>query len=152
MERPVMYLDQKDWSPRYEDTFYTIRLDRFELFTLLPDISIGGDDDTIEGKTNLPAYYYKIQIYCGRRERSVYRRYSQFKWLNENLPKNIPNDTEQLTFPPRSPCLCYSQNEEFAKNRLEQLREFLRDILTRRGVASHDAVAKFLELDFVASK
>ena len=149
-ERPVMYLDHEDWSPRYEDTFYTIRLDRFELFTLLPDISIGADDDTIGGKTNLPAYYYKIQIFCGRRERSVYRRYSQFKWLNENLPKNITNDTEQPTFPPRSPCLCHSQNEEFAKNRLEQLREFLRDVLTRRG--SHDAVAKFLELNFVASK
>jgi hypothetical protein len=48
--------------------------------------------------------------------------------------------------------LCHSQNNEFAKNRLEQLREFLKDCLTKRGVASQEYVAKFLELDYISSR
>ena len=161
VERPVMYLEHEDWSPRYEDTFFTVRLDRFKLFASLPDAGADGDGDddddhTAGGKTNFPAYYYEIEVFCGRHEpRTVFRRYSQFKWLYEKLPKNLKNGSivnERLVFPPGSPCLCHSQNEEFAKNRSEQLREFLKDALTRKGVASQEYVAKFLELDFISSR
>jgi hypothetical protein len=159
VERPVMYLEHEDWSPRYEDTFFTVRLDRFKLFASLPDAGAdGGDDDdhTVGGKTNFPAYYYEIEVFCGRHEaRIVFRRYSQFKWLYEKLPKNLTNGSivnERLVFPPGSPCLCHSQNDVFAKNRSEQLSEFLKDALTRKGVASQEYVAKFLELDFISSR
>jgi hypothetical protein len=173
VERPVMYLEHEDWSPRYEDTFFTVRLDRFKLFaslpdafelsTLLPDADGDGDGDgddddhhTVGGKTNFPAYYYEIEVFCGRHEpRIVFRRYSQFKWLYEKLPKNLTNGSivnERIVFPPGSPCLCHSQNDEFAKNRSEQLSEFLKDALTRKGVASQEFVAEFLELDLISSR
>ena len=144
-----MYLEHEDWSPRYQDTFYTVRLDHFELFASLPNTT--AVDDPPPGKTNFPAYYYKIEIVCGRHDpKVIFRRYSQFKWLYETLPRNITagsvND-ESLSFPPGSSCFCRPQNDEFARNRSEQLREFLREALTRRDVASHDAVALFLELD-----
>lgn len=158
LERPVMYLEQEDWSPRYQDTFYTVRLDHFELFTAPPKKIASNNPDSLPsnllgGKTTFPAYYYKVEIFCGRHDpKVVFRRYSQFKWLYQDLPRSIttgsPND-EPIVFPPGSGCLC-SQNDGFAKNRMEQLREFLNEALVRRGVASNEAVAQFLELDSFA--
>mmetsp|Transcript_27230 Transcript_27230/g.63779 ORF Transcript_27230/g.63779 Transcript_27230/m.63779 type:complete len:166 (+) Transcript_27230:158-655(+) len=159
-ERPVMYLEPEDWSPRYQDTFYTVRLDRFKRFASPPN-SIAADSDsslpsnTLGAKTGFPAYYYKVEILCGRHDpKVVYRRYSQFKWLYQNLPRAVrvgASDDQPIEFPPGSGCLC-SQNEDFAKNRLLQLREFLNEVLVRRGVASNEVVAQFLELDnFIAT-
>ena len=193
-ERPIMYLDHEDWSPRYQDTFYTVRLDHFELFASFPNTTTtttAADDDDDHasfpntpgnpgtaddlqpqrtppppGKTNFPAYYYKVEVFCGRHEpKVIFRRYSQFKWLYENLPRavtagSINDDDGPLSFPPGTVsggCLlslfdyCRPQNDEFARKRAEQLREFLREALTRRGVASHMAVAQFLELDGFAA-
>ena len=174
-ERPVMYLEYGDWSPRYQDTFYTVRLRHFELCNSPPTAA---DDTattarvpktTLGGKTNFPAYYYKVEVFCGRRDpRAVFRRYSQFKWLYEKLTRNTiaggknsggsgtnhdfddssgNHRHRDLSFPPGSGCLCGPQNDNFARVRTEQLEEFLLDALTRRGVSNDEAVAQFLELD-----
>ncbi|VEU36035.1 unnamed protein product [Pseudo-nitzschia multistriata] len=155
-ERPVMYLEQEDWSPRYQDTFYTVRLDDFQRFASTPKTATSNNDSdslpssTLGGKTNFPAYYYKIQIFCGRHDpKVVFRRYSQFKWLYQNIPLSTTGgdpSEEPIQFPPGNGCLC-SQNDDFAKNRTEQLREFLNEALVRRDVARDEAVAQFLELD-----
>ena len=50
-----------------------------------------------------------------------------------------------MVFPPKT-CPWQTQDEDFAQNRLEELREFLTDALKRPGVASHPAVKQFLLL------
>ncbi|KAG7337144.1 PX domain containing protein [Nitzschia inconspicua] len=159
---PMMYLAHEDWSPRFETTFYTIRIDGYELVTktttttttttplLLPPSSLLRDGG---GKTNLPAYYYKITVFCGHYRRMVLRRYSQFEWLYKHLPLSVVQNGNEptLVLPPKTPCLCQPQNDAFAQNRMEQLQDFLRDVLIRRGAAQHDAVAKFLELEDLLS-
>ena len=161
-----MYLPHEHWSKRYSTRFYTVRLDHFKLCNSPPENSTtttNGSDDNDDtrnmimgGNTNHPAYYYSVEIFCGRHEpKIVFRRYSQFKWLWNNITVDHRGsvDEEPILFPPASKCLlwCSPQNDEFAKNRLSQLREFLRDALNRRDVASNPAVAKFLELDSFSS-
>ena len=145
---PVMYLAHEDWSPRFERTFYTVKMDGFELYTS----ALPSDVSNIGGKATLPAYYYKIIVFCGHQRRTLLRRYSQFEWLYSHLPPSIAQYDEPLIFPPKTPChfLCQPQNDRFAQIRMEQLQDFLRDILIRRGAAQHDAVAKFLELEALA--
>jgi hypothetical protein len=143
---PAMYLAHEDWSPRYEkSTFYTVKVEAVELL----------DDDSappppvnsiISGKSNLPAYYYRVDVYCGHSKRSVFRRYSQFHWLYKQLPRAA---TPTVSMPPGT-CFCQPQEEAFAANRLEQLREFLRDVLQTPGYASHPSVVAFLELNELA--
>eukprot|EP00535_Pseudo-nitzschia_heimii_P009483 CAMPEP_0197185380 /NCGR_PEP_ID=MMETSP1423-20130617/11829_1 /TAXON_ID=476441 /ORGANISM="Pseudo-nitzschia heimii, Strain UNC1101" /LENGTH=158 /DNA_ID=CAMNT_0042636419 /DNA_START=103 /DNA_END=579 /DNA_ORIENTATION=- len=145
-ERPVMYLAHEDWSPRYQDTFYTVKLENFELVTL-PSASSDLDLPSNEfgSKTNFPAYYYKVEVFCGRHPpRTIYRRYSQFKWLYENLP--TIGGGEPLPFPPAKSCFWSPQTESFARGRSGDLRDFLTEALTRKGIAGLEIVAEFLEL------
>jgi hypothetical protein len=145
-----MYLEHDDWSPRYQDTFYTVRLEHFERLTSPPPVADAHiPPNHIGGKTSLPAYYYKLEVFCGRHPpKTVFRRYSQFKWLYENLPN------ETLSFPLAGiGCtFCSPQTHNFANNRKGDLKDFLEEALTRREIASHEIVARFLELDaFVAA-
>ena len=146
-ERPVMYLEHDDWSPRYQDTFYTVRLEHFELLTSprpVVDAAYLPSNHQLGGKTNFPAYYYKLEVFCGRhRPKTVFRRYSQFKWLYENL------SNETLSFPLAGVgCIfCSPQTDNFANNRKGDLKDFLEEALSRREIASHEIVAQFLELD-----
>ena len=141
-----MYLEHEDWSPRYQDTFYTIRLEKFELFSSPPKIASQLPPNHFGSKTNFPAYYYKIEVFCGRHQPNIiYRRYSQFKWLYENLPKNSESS---IVFPPGSGCFFLAPpTESFVKTRKEDLKNFLDGALSRREVASNEIVAQFLELD-----
>lgn len=156
---PMMYLAFEDWSPRFDSqTFYTIKVDGYELRTPdmgLPTTSSPGNNSsppstTAGGKTNLPAYYYKIIVCCGHQTNTIMRRYSQFEWLYRTLPKSVTTYEEPLILPPK--CSCQQQNDSFAQNRMEQLRDFLRDALVRRGVAEHDATVQFLELNFLGEE
>jgi hypothetical protein len=52
--------------------------------------------------------------------------------------------------PPGS-CFWRSQDDAFAKNRMDQLSEFLQDSLKRPDMASHPAVFSFLELGAVSN-
>jgi len=138
----MLYLQHDDWSPRYQDTFYTVRLEQFELLASAPVATSNLPANHLGSKTSFPAYYYKIEVFCGRHApRTVFRRYSQFKWLYENIPN------EALCLPPAGGCFCTPQTENFARNRTMDLMEFLEEALARREIASHDTVAQFLELD-----
>jgi hypothetical protein len=138
---PAMYLAHEDWSPRYETTFYTVKVQAVELLDSAPATL----NSVISGKSNHPAYYYRIDVYCGHSTRSVFRRYSQFHCLYKQLPR-----AAKVSMPPGT-CFCQPQEQAFAANRLEQLREFLRDVLQTPGYASHPSVAAFLELNEIAS-
>jgi hypothetical protein len=178
-QTPEMYLAFEDWSPRFETIFYSFKIESFELRTSLPSASssssrsssVSAGPISVPGKTTLPAYYYKIKVLCGHKSRIVLRRYSQFRWLYDRLPYEVktgntttsdrqgddddddddtsPPPLPPLSFPPPTWC-CQPQNDAFAQNRSEELREFLRDALVRRGAATHDAVGTFLELDALA--
>jgi hypothetical protein len=143
MATPEMYLAHEDWSPRFEKTFYTVKMDGCELLKSLPATTT--TNPSIGGNTNFPAYFYNVKIFCGHESQIVQRRFSQFKWLYEQLRMIETDEAEPLIFPPGS--WCQSQNNAFAQNRVERLQDFLRDALVRRGVAKHDAVVRFLELD-----
>lgn len=167
-----MFLAHDQWSPRFEQHFFTIQIVAAESHTSEPASSIpqlinspaylgrksASVRSSIPGKSNHPAYYYKIQVSMGRDRIVVYRRYSQFQWLYEQLAprfavrtplnntgNNPALDDLPLVMPPKS-CFCHVQDDRFARNRMEQLEEFLEDVLQRPNVASHAAVAAFLEL------
>jgi hypothetical protein len=140
---PVMYLAHEQWSPRYESTFFTVKMEAVELLSSAPSV-----DPSIRGKSNHPAYYYRVEVFCGHTSRAVFRRYSQFQWLYKQLPAD--NNRESVLVMPPGTCFCQPQDESFAQNRLEQLREFLRDALERPGYASHPSVVAFLELNAIA--
>ena len=146
-ETPVMYLAHEHWSPRYENSFFTVRLDSVSLLTESPS-----SDVEIPAKSNHPAYYYRIDIYCAHSTRAVFRRYSQFRWLYQRLRACPPAGigSEELVLPPGT-CFCQPQTESFAQNRLEQLREFIRDLLQRPGYSTQPDVVRFLELNSISA-
>ena len=149
-ERPVMYLEHEDWSPRYQDTFYTFKLESFELLASPPPSSaVGLPSNNLGSRTSFPAYYYKVEVFCGRHPpRTIYRRYSQFKWLCEKLRTTGGGGCDEPPgFPPPSGCLWSPRTESLARGRLADLRDFLTEALTRKGIAGHEMVAEFLELD-----
>ena len=149
-ERPVMYLEYDDWSPRYQDTFYTVRLEHYELLNSPPAATSQLPPNHLGSKTNFPAYYYRVKVFCGRHPpRIVYRRYSQFKWLYENLPKTLSSGT---IFPSGRACfLCVPNTESVAKARKDDLKDFFEGALAKRDIASNEIVAQFLELDSFAT-
>jgi hypothetical protein len=140
-----MYLPKDVWSPRYDSTFFSIKLAGKELLTEPPE----GHQD-LGGKTSFPAYYYDVVVFQERTQKSVHRRYSEFKWLYDQVSKHPPTDeqapnAEPLRMPPGT-CPFQWQNEDFAQNRLEALAEFMGVLLERPGYAAHPAVLTFLEL------
>ena len=149
-ERPVMYLEYDDWSPRYQETFYTVRIESFELLTSLPEAASHLPPNQLGSNNSLPAYYYEIKVFCGRHPpRIVYRRYSQFKWLYENITKL---SSAVIGFPSGSSCFfCSPNTESVAKERIDTLKDFLEEALVRREIASSEVVAQFLELDALVS-
>ncbi len=149
-ERPVMYLEYDDWSPRYQDTFFTVRLEDFELLTSSPAATPQLPPNHLGGKSTFPAYYYRIKVFCGRHPpRIIFRRYSQFKWLYDNLPNYSNSGTN---FPTGGGCFfCVPNSESVAKSRQAGLKDFLEVALVMRENASSDCVAQFLELDSFVS-
>lgn len=102
------------------------------------------------GKAKFPAYYYDVVVYREHTVKSVHRRYSEFKWLYDQVSKKPPTDqqapnAEPIRMPPGT-CPFQWQDEVFAQNRLEALSEFTEDLLGRPGYAAHPAVVKFLDL------
>ncbi len=137
---PEMFLAADQWSPRFQNTFYTVKMDTFELREVSPESS-AETAGMPPGKGSFPAYYYKIDVLSGHARHSVLRRYSQFDWLISTAPMRA-NGPEK---PPKS-WVCQPQSAAFAKNRMEQLREFLEAYLSQPGIAKEPSVVAFLEL------
>jgi hypothetical protein len=143
----IVYLPKDCWSPRYDSTFYTVKMEGHQQHVATaPSVPL-----TIRGKSNLPAYYYILGVYREHEKKTIARRYSHFRWLYEQIRLFPPMDAQDpqaapIHMPPGS-CPFQWQNEAFAKNRQEELAEFLDDVLQRPGYASHPAVLAFLELE-----
>lgn len=149
-ERPVMYLEYDDWSPRYQETFYTVRIEGFQLLASPPEASFQLPHNQLGSKNTFPAYYYEIKVFCGRHPpRIVYRRYSQFKWLYKNISALSKSD---ISLPSGRSCfLCAPSTESVAKERTCAFKDFLEEALVRRDIASSEVAAQFLELDALIS-
>jgi hypothetical protein len=151
-----MFLAFENWSPRFEKHFFTFQMQSVGLQSSAPSSNSSDETTTstrsdmvvVGGKTNHPAYYYRIDIYCGHERATIYRRYSQFYWLYKTLAP-LGRD-EPLSMPPGS-CFWRPQDDAFAKNRMDQLSEFLEDALKMPDMASHPAVFSFLELGAVSN-
>lgn len=144
----LLFLSFESWSPRFDSNFYTIKIDHKKSLTS----AVTESTETIPGKRHHPAYYYKIEVFREKQQHSVLRRYSQFQWLYDQLQQysqaqeeHDEEDIPPMVFPPKT-CPWQSQDEVFAQNRLEELRDFLTDALRRPRMASHPAVKQFLQL------
>uniref|UniRef100_A0A7S2A771 PX domain-containing protein n=1 Tax=Trieres chinensis TaxID=1514140 RepID=A0A7S2A771_TRICV len=150
----MFYLDPKDWSPRFDETFFTIKLESWEVMRSPPERFVGLPK--VGGKTDHPAVYYTIRVLCGRSELTCPRRYSEFRWLYEQLRASPPvpvegsDDRKPVPFPPRT-CLFHdSRDEDFLNNRLERLCDFIGYMLRQPGFADHPAMVSFLELESIS--
>ena len=148
----MMYLTKDDWSPRYDSTFYTVKVAEKTLIQAtdgLPSVP-----SSIKGRDHLPAYYYTVNVQREHNQTSLLRRYSHFYWLYQQLKSDPPVDPSSgrhvsegpIRMPPGI-CQCFQgPSDRFAQNRMEQLDRFLEDVLKRPGYANHPAVITFLEL------
>jgi hypothetical protein len=142
----LVYLPKDVWSRRYDSTFYTFKFEGKQLLSEPPEghKNIGG------GETNKNAWYYDVVVFREHAKTTVQRRYSEFKWLYDQVLKNPPMDEQapnasSIRMPPGT-CPFQWQSEAFAQNRSEELSEFMGDLLGRPGYAAHPAVVTFLEL------
>lgn len=160
----LMFLPKDQWSPRYEETFYSVKIEGFQRLFAAPataDAAAGSSTETVAalpaGKPSFPAYYYQVVIYRGHQKKTVLRRYSQFKWLYNQLvayrpPPSAASATSPATpspFPSMPPGTCPwdRQDDAFAAVRQDELADFLTSVLERPGgYTNHEAVVAFLEL------
>jgi hypothetical protein len=142
-----LYLDEKQWSPRFEETVYTVRVESFQRLDEAPD-NLPAD---IGGNTHHPCFYYKVVLRRARLTKTLWRRFSHFQWLYNNVRVDPPTtnqddspSNEPLKLPPGT---CWPfQSAKLGENRVELLSTFLDDMLSRQGYASHPSVVTFLEL------
>ena len=139
-----LYLPKNQWSPRFEDSFYTVRIDSFERLDASPPNAIA------VGHTHHPAFYYKVVLHRGQAKQEMWRRFSQFQWLFHQVKASPPPPVDgappldPLRLPPGT---CWPfQSPELATQRVDLLSACLDDLLSRPGYASHPAVLTFLEL------
>ena len=165
----LMFLPKDQWSSRYEETFYSVKIEGFEqLMTAPPPFTGSGGQILLPpGKSSFPAYYYRIVVYRGHQKTTVLRRYSQFKWLYGQLrmahftpaspqpsapiPTASSRSTTTQPFPSLPPGTCPwdRQDASFAACRQDELAELLTAMLELRPgtYACHPAVVAFLELN-----
>lgn len=148
-----MYLPIDQWSPRFDSTFFSIKIESAQRFENAPVVKEG-----IGGKTHCPAVYFDVVVFCEHQRKVLHRRYSNFYWLYEPVknfhPPPVEGDTtiyEPLSMPPGT-CFMRPQDDEFIKNRKLQLMEFVDDLLSRPGYSEHPAVRLFFELDDLPEK
>jgi len=149
----MFYLAKEDWSPRFDNTFFTISIDTRTTCTSPPESSF------FKGNNFFPAVYFNIKVQCGRQEYICSRRYSQFRSLYDELCSlKAQNEKEKqqqgkeqiqsLHFPPKT-CFFQSIDEQFLDIRQEELYQFLSELLKRPGYVDHSVVHVFLDLDQV---
>jgi PX domain len=153
-QNELVYLPNDTWSPRYDSTFYTVKLNGFELVhDTLP--SDGVDRIRVPGKTNLPAYYYRVDVYRRHERTTLLRRYSQFQWLYHELMAHsddtsssaVVDPTATLHFPSAVVCrFQWWQDDAFAMTRMQDLAVFLSSALVRPNCSRLSAVRIFLSL------
>jgi len=142
-----MFLPPDQWSKRYDEAFYTVKIINKKKLDECPS-----SDIDIDCRGNIPAYYYQVAIYRGPMTYTLWRRYTHFKWLYQKLQSTPPKEpqnpeAEPFRLPPGTPCPFFQrQDDDFADNRKHELEEFLWDVVQRPGYANHPAVVTFLQL------
>lgn len=170
----LCYLAKEDWSPRFENEFFTVSIDTWDTYNSLSELreaqisdgsdgsdctdgSDGGGDNKehhflhVEGNTRFPAVFFCIKVQYGREEFKCLRRYSQFHQLYNEVIHYPPHHEEdknkpRLCIPPKT-CFFQAVDDNFLNNRQYELYEFLTDLLARPGYVNHSAVQAFLELN-----
>jgi PX domain len=152
-QNELVYLPNDTWSPRYDSTFYTVKLNGFELVHDALPSDDGIDTIRVPGKTNLPAYYYRVDVYRRHERTTLLRRYSQFQWLYHELMTSCDTssagilDNAPLHFPSAVVCrLQWWQDDAFAMTRMQDLAVFLSSALVRPNCSRLLAVRIFLSL------
>ena len=107
----MFYLQEENWSPRFDETFFAIKMEARQQLQKAP-VSANSDSMsasvatnrsslpntmTVGGRNTFPACYYDIQILFGHSKHVLYRRYSQFVWLYNTLTSNPPESSPQPT-------------------------------------------------------
>mmetsp|Transcript_11473 Transcript_11473/g.21455 ORF Transcript_11473/g.21455 Transcript_11473/m.21455 type:complete len:160 (-) Transcript_11473:537-1016(-) len=150
----MFYLTEKDFSPRFDDTFFTCSIMTRHLLEKPPQSSTESttrNDDSMSKSRHHIAIYYEIRVKCGHKNHIVHRRYSEFRNLLDELKRNPPHPSEreflsQVHVPPKT-CFFSKVDYEFLDNRQEELEIFLEHLLKRPNYAIHPAIRKFLKLD-----
>ena len=142
----LMYLSKDYWSPRYDETFYSIQFESNQRLDTSP-VDVPPE---MGGKTNHPAFYYQIHVFRGQTKHTILRRYSHFQWLYQQIQDSLQTLQEQddlmnAELPPGT-CPLHFQSDDFAKNRQKGLETFLKDLLDKSHFSSHPAVLVFLQL------
>mmetsp|Transcript_13049 Transcript_13049/g.38361 ORF Transcript_13049/g.38361 Transcript_13049/m.38361 type:complete len:151 (+) Transcript_13049:221-673(+) len=143
----MFFLEPEDWSPRFERSFFTVRLNSHAVLASAPTKCV-----LVGGKTNHPAVYFSLEVLCGRTTQVCSRRYSQFQWLLERVTSTPPSsgvepEIRRLKMPPKTCFLNNTRDDDFLSSRQEELFRFLSDLLKIQGVTDHPAMVKFLGLD-----
>ena len=55
----IMYLPIDQWSPRFDSTFFSIKIESAQRFEKAPVVK-----DGIGGKTHCPAVYFDVVVFC----------------------------------------------------------------------------------------
>ncbi|CAH0480343.1 unnamed protein product [Peronospora belbahrii] len=121
----LIYLPEKTWSMRYGSEYFTVRIIKYLI------------------KDQHECAFYELQVYNGRRNWIVLRRFSEFDRLQASVRFIAGNRLPKL--PPKTYC-CRDLNPDFLARRKDLLQIFLHDMLQIPGVADDDHVREFLGL------
>ena len=173
----MFFLLKEDWSPRFEN-FFTVTITTWTTYNSAPASSTPSSFQTTVATTEsspllspvtnmnengyenrrynvtrggsgkFPAVFYNIRVQCGREERLIPRRYSQFRSLQDEIDANPSpfqnSNGRKINLPPRT-CICQTIDDDFLDDRQEELYHFLTSLLIS-GNANHPAMVAFLEL------
>jgi len=161
---PSFYLQPEHWSPRYDESFFTVKVDTHARLTVPADpLPMHPDLRKMATSRFHPACYYQVKVMYGRQVKVMWRRFAQFRWLYEQVLIRYPlasamtvladweREQPVIPFPGKTWIWEWPHSEEFEEARNVGLDSFLRDLLSRPGYATHPAVVDFLELDLDGS-
>mmetsp|Transcript_32256 Transcript_32256/g.59609 ORF Transcript_32256/g.59609 Transcript_32256/m.59609 type:complete len:160 (-) Transcript_32256:952-1431(-) len=157
----MMFLPEDQWSPRYEEQFYTIRMKKYTTLHSPAEAAKRntdpfGDDDACSlfglcnnGKKKYPAVYYEIEVLNGTTSHTCLRRYSQFHHLCKKLDDDPSGEILgclRKSLPPKTAPF-HKESDDFLEERMVGLHAFLRDLLIRQECVNNPLIEQFLELN-----
>ena len=154
----MLYLPEKDWSPRFGTDFFTVCITSRTNDENQPEnVHDASSLDRQKGSV-----YYNVEVKSGHSDKlRLKRRYSKFRYLYDEVRKSAPphhgnqsssdsntakQSVEALHFPPKT-CFFTNIDDEFLDIRQDELFTFLDQLLKIPNYSKHKAVRDFLELD-----
>ena len=145
-------MSDKDWSPRFEQTFFTCSIISRSKHSTPPDAT----DAKIQIHHH-DVVYFNVKVKCGKKEKMVAKRYSQFRSLHDEIRRHPPESLDINISPaplhmPKKTCIFSKVDDDFLDERQEELGFFLDTLLKRPNYSKHPAIRKFLRLDEFAAE